>query len=183
MPISGVVPSMGVYFVGQAFITVVMGATAICHQHAQFLDHARHAEPERHPSVQAGVRRRRAVSRHAHSPPVAAAGHHWAHLLMGVTMTASLYWRGVTLVAAIFLAILLFVPVYFDLVEVLQITQYVILAIYTLSRAYIWVLRQHQLRSGRFLRSGRLFFRRVLNQYGADHRAVSNDHRPLFPVR
>ena len=53
-------------------------------------------------------------------------------------MAAFGYWRGVALVAAIFLAILLFVPAWFDLFEVLQMTQYVVLAIYALSLAYIW---------------------------------------------
>ena len=53
-------------------------------------------------------------------------------------MAASRYWRGVALVAAIFLAILLFVPAWFDLFEVLQMTQYIVLAIYALSLAYIW---------------------------------------------
>jgi len=53
-------------------------------------------------------------------------------------MTAFGYWRGVALAAAVLLAILLFAPVYFDLFEVLQMTQYVVLAIYALSLAYIW---------------------------------------------
>ncbi len=53
-------------------------------------------------------------------------------------MTAARYWRGVALAAAVFLAVLLFVPAWFDLFEVLQMTQYVVLAIYALSLAYIW---------------------------------------------
>ncbi|MEM7251804.1 MAG: urea ABC transporter [Pseudomonadota bacterium] len=47
-------------------------------------------------------------------------------------------WMGPGLVSLIGVAILIFVPRTFDLFEVLQMTQYVVLSIYALSLAYIW---------------------------------------------
>ncbi len=47
-------------------------------------------------------------------------------------------WLGAGFVAVLGLAILIFVPVYFDLFEVLQMTKYVVLALFVLSLAYIW---------------------------------------------
>lgn len=47
-------------------------------------------------------------------------------------------WFGAAFVSAIGLAILVLVPMLFDLFEVLQMTQYVVLSIYALSLAYIW---------------------------------------------
>jgi len=47
-------------------------------------------------------------------------------------------WLGAGFVVVLGLAILIFVPVYFDLFEVLQMTKYVVLALFVLSLAYIW---------------------------------------------
>ena len=47
-------------------------------------------------------------------------------------------WLGVAVVTAIGIAILVFVPRVFDLFEVLQMTQYIVLSVYALSLAYIW---------------------------------------------
>ena len=47
-------------------------------------------------------------------------------------------WLGAGFVTVIGLAILFFVPVLFDLFEVLQMTKYVVLALFVLSLAYIW---------------------------------------------
>ncbi len=47
-------------------------------------------------------------------------------------------WLGVGFVTLIGLAILVFVPRVFDLFEVLQMTQYIVLSVYALSLAYIW---------------------------------------------
>ncbi len=53
-------------------------------------------------------------------------------------MKISPYWTGVAAVIVAGIAILIFVPVIFDLFEVLQMTQYIVLAIFALSLAYIW---------------------------------------------
>ncbi len=53
-------------------------------------------------------------------------------------MTGSRYWLGVAATAALLLAILILAPLWFDLFQVLQMTQYVVLSIYALSLAYIW---------------------------------------------
>jgi branched-chain amino acid transport system permease protein len=47
-------------------------------------------------------------------------------------------WLGAGFVAVLGLAILIFVPVFLDLFEVLQMTKYVVLALFVLSLAYIW---------------------------------------------
>jgi branched-chain amino acid transport system permease protein len=47
-------------------------------------------------------------------------------------------WAGAGFVTTIGLAILIFVPILFDLFEVLQMTQYVVLSLFALSLAYIW---------------------------------------------
>ncbi len=47
-------------------------------------------------------------------------------------------WLGVCFVTALGLAILIFIPILFDLFEVLQMTKYVVLALFALSLAYIW---------------------------------------------
>ncbi len=47
-------------------------------------------------------------------------------------------WLGVAFVTALGIAILVVVPSAFDLFEVLQMTQYVVLSIFALSLAYIW---------------------------------------------
>jgi len=47
-------------------------------------------------------------------------------------------WLGAGFVVMLGLAILYFVPVLFDLFEVLQMTKYVVLALFVLSLAYIW---------------------------------------------
>ena len=53
-------------------------------------------------------------------------------------MTPFRHWLSIAVVAAVFLLILIFVPIIFDLFEVLQMTQYIILSIFALSLAYIW---------------------------------------------
>ena len=53
-------------------------------------------------------------------------------------MKLSSYWTGVSAATLAGIAILIFVPIFFDLFEVLQMTQYIVLAIYALSLAYIW---------------------------------------------
>jgi len=47
-------------------------------------------------------------------------------------------WMGVCFVAALGLAILIFVPMLFDLFEVLQMIKYVVLSLFALSLAYMW---------------------------------------------
>ena len=44
-------------------------------------------------------------------------------------------WLGVCFVTALGLAILIFIPILFDLFEVLQMTKYVVLALFALSLA------------------------------------------------
>ena len=48
------------------------------------------------------------------------------------------HWGGPACVTVAGIAILIFVPSIFDLFEVLQMTQYVVLSIYALSLAYMW---------------------------------------------
>lgn len=47
-------------------------------------------------------------------------------------------WLGAAVTTIIGIAVLIFVPRVFDLFEVLQMTQYIVLAVYALSLAYIW---------------------------------------------
>ena len=47
-------------------------------------------------------------------------------------------WRGAGFVTILGVAILIFVPILFDLFEVLQMTKYVVLSLFALSLAYIW---------------------------------------------
>lgn len=47
-------------------------------------------------------------------------------------------WLGIAIVVLIGIAIMIVVPQTFDLFEVLQMTQYIVLSIYALSLAYIW---------------------------------------------
>ena len=47
-------------------------------------------------------------------------------------------WFGVGMVTLVGLLVLFFVPLVFDLFQVLQMTQYIVLSIYALSLAYMW---------------------------------------------
>jgi len=52
--------------------------------------------------------------------------------------TISKDWLGAGFVTVLGLALLIFVPILFDLFEVLQLTKYVVLSLFVLSLAYIW---------------------------------------------
>ena len=136
-PVSGVFPSIGGFYIGKAFITVIIGGAAPCSGPLRRRPcsassiRSRRSRPIR-------SRRGRASARGDRADPSNAARHH-RPFLPGTPMIALMRANaGLAAVGVIGIALLIGLPMAVDLFALLQITLYAIMSILALSLAFVW---------------------------------------------